>query len=357
MSLALDEGSENTVREKLMALALDEEALDDEAGSRENSPEAGYATAPGSPQKVIQAEETERLMQILLAAINGTIGPMTFSHIVKIGHKQVVALVDSGSTNTFMDYEFALKNNLKLAYQTARKVEVVGGGELVTDAIISGMHYSVGNTNFNNSFKLLKLKSYDIILGGDWIYEHSPIGLDLQKRLLTVTKNGNMLVFPDHTAPGRKCMISAKKLEERLRKGVMGCVIHVELIQDAVIEEVTPSPKEVEEILHQYTELFEEPKELPPPWSCDHAIPLKSGAEPPNLRPYKVPHYQRTAMEEMIKQMLKSGDKTQFQPIFLPNCYGEKEGWLVEVVCGLQTAELVYYQKQVPNACRRWHTQ
>lgn len=50
--------------------------------------------------------------------------------------------------------------------------------------------------------------------------------------------------------------------------------------------------------------MFEEPKQMPPVRECDHAIPLKEGSEPPMIRPYRVPHMQKTEMEKQIKELL-----------------------------------------------------
>lgn len=54
-------------------------------------------------------------------------------------------------------------------------------------------------------------------------------------------------------------------------------------------------------LLKKYSDLFEESQSLPPSGPCDHKIQLTEGAQPPNLRPYRVPHYQKTAMEEIIQ--------------------------------------------------------
>jgi hypothetical protein len=60
---------------------------------------------------LLQAEITDSDQQQLLLisahATNGTFYPTTFSVVVTMGGKSGVALVDSGSTDTFMDYSFA----------------------------------------------------------------------------------------------------------------------------------------------------------------------------------------------------------------------------------------------------------
>jgi hypothetical protein len=45
---------------------------------------------------------------------------------------------------------------------------------------------------------------------------------------------------------------------------------------------------------------------LPPSRDCDHQIPLISDAKPPNIRPYRMSHSQKNAVEQVIKEMLKN---------------------------------------------------
>lgn len=54
--------------------------------------------------------------------------------------------------------------------------------------------------------------------------------------------------------------------------------------------------------------MIAEPTALPPQRDCDHSIPLVEGAHPPNLRPYRVPHMQKQAMEDIIMKMLKNAE-------------------------------------------------
>lgn len=100
-------------------------------------------------------------------------------------------------------------------------------------------------------------------------------------------------------------LIKFEKMNKMLDKNVMGFVIEVHTLKTLEMENV-PVPDSVATILAGFAEVFVEPKGLPPRRECDHAIPLKMGAEPPNQRPYRVPHQQKNAMEEIIKELLES---------------------------------------------------
>ncbi|RDX88324.1 Retrovirus-related Pol polyprotein, partial [Mucuna pruriens] len=53
----------------------------------------------------------------------------------------------------------------------------------------------------------------------------------------------------------------------------------------------------VRTLLEEYSELYQEVVQLPPPRSCDHAIVIKEGSQIPNIRPYCYPHNQKDVIE------------------------------------------------------------
>ena len=65
----------------------------------------------------------------------------------------------------------------------------------------------------------------------------------------------------------------------------------------AIEELPKPSPRpKIEGILSRYTQLFEEPRGLPPIRATDH-----------HIRPYRYPHFQKHEIECQIKEMMAEG--------------------------------------------------
>jgi hypothetical protein len=116
-------------------------------------------------KETTEQQPIPQLLVISSLAAHGTSSAATFSVLVSIGGKR--ALIDSGNTDTFMDYTFASKTSCSLLSTTSRKVRVVGGEHLEASTITCDTLYSIQHETFNNSFKLLPLKGYDIILGCD----------------------------------------------------------------------------------------------------------------------------------------------------------------------------------------------
>ena len=101
-----------------------------------------------------------------------------------------MALVDTGSTHTFMDLKFSTKIQCTTVTNSMETVKVAGGGELQSGAHIPATPYTIQTHQFNNSFKILPLKGYDIVLGGDWLKQHSPIKFDYDTKQLKIRTPG-----------------------------------------------------------------------------------------------------------------------------------------------------------------------
>jgi hypothetical protein len=83
---------------------------------------------------LLQAESEEpmtdqqpQLLMISAHAVKGTSSTSTFSLLVNIGGQKGDALVDSGSTDSFIDYTFASKTNCSILSTTSMKVKVARG--------------------------------------------------------------------------------------------------------------------------------------------------------------------------------------------------------------------------------------
>lgn len=64
---------------------------------------------------------------------------------------------------------------------------------------------------------------------------------------------------------------------------------------------------DITNVLQNFSEVFDEPKALPPERPFDHKIPLKAGSAPVQVKPYRYPYIQKNEIEKLVKEMLISG--------------------------------------------------
>jgi hypothetical protein len=100
---------------------------------------------------------------------------------------------------------------------------------------------------------------------------------------------------------------------------------------------VPVTPANLQELLEKISDIFQEPSGLPPPRACDHSIPLIPGAKPPNIRPYRMSHSQKDAIEQLIQKMLKNSEiRLSNSPFSSPAILVKKKRQIMAIMCRLQ---------------------
>lgn len=227
--------------------------------------------------------------------------------MITVGGKQAMALIDSGSNSTFMNLQFALQTSCTIVKDKTRAVTVAGGGKLWSGSYIPLTTFTAGNTQFQQQFRILDLPGHDVVLGSDWMAQHSPVSFSYDPRQLTVNYNGQTpITIPACETLSATDEIDALELNRLLLSGAPAFVL--QLAEDTTLQSSKQhtTPPEIQEILTACSEVFQEPTGLPPVRDLDHEIPLKPDAAPPNSRPYRVPHMQRNEMEKQIHHLLQS---------------------------------------------------
>jgi hypothetical protein len=263
------------------------------------------------PQEPDSSPET--LMHISAEALHGIPGDTTLSVIAHIAGFQAVALIDTGSTNTFIDTQFVKRAQLEVQATATQKVLVAGGGELHSAGCIPNCTFKINKTAFSHDCKLLDLKGYDMVLGANWLKAHIPNYYDWDKRMVSITVKGEWCTLLDSTKPPKNPIISAANSSKLIAQGAEAFLIRLPLTdKDGVTtsqeQQHLPIPATVKDIMELFSDIFTEPEGLPPHRSCDHKIPIKEGSNPPNMRPYHMPHKQKNIVEELVQKMLKNSE-------------------------------------------------
>jgi hypothetical protein len=251
-------------------------------------------------------EQPQQLMHISAHAISGKSTGDTIAVVICIGGKRGLALVDTGSTNTFMDVHFALKTKCEILNNPTKTVKVAGGGALQSGGHIADWDFTICAVTFNHSFTLLDLQGYDVVLGSDWLKKHGPVTFDWNYKYVAVhTLDKKLIRLPDASITTEIKFISADTVDKMCRKGSLGYLLNMQVSSTDPAVQIIPEP--ILPVLSDYQDLFQSPTELPPARTCDHEVPLMEDAIPPAGRPYRVPHLQKNEMEKQIKELLDKG--------------------------------------------------
>ncbi|XP_062203827.1 uncharacterized protein LOC133906051 [Phragmites australis] len=252
-------------------------------------------------------EEAEDLMAISQQAIEGTEGTRTVRMQGYISQCEVIMLVDSGSSHCFISEQLASGIPGWKELETPMRVKVANGGLLLCTHELPGQTWGVQGHTFCSPFKILPLNCYDIILGMDWLEANSPMEVHWLDKWMSFKYKGNTVKLQglkrgvQFGAPINEFQLEAMQKSDRL--------LHV--VQVQVVNSMASSseglPTEVQQLIQNFSDLFQEPSGLPPKRNSDHLIPLIPGAHPFRLRPYRYSPAQKDEIEKQVKALLLNG--------------------------------------------------
>lgn len=123
--------------------------------------------------------DPDELCALSANAEQGTDDPTKIVRMLgNVGGKDVIILIDSGSTHTFVSENLASKWRDWSPLATPMKVQVANGQILSCTHQIVACPVWISGHAFQLPLNILPLNCYDIILGMDWLEQHSPMQVD-----------------------------------------------------------------------------------------------------------------------------------------------------------------------------------
>ncbi|KAG8388303.1 hypothetical protein BUALT_Bualt02G0111500 [Buddleja alternifolia] len=149
-------------------------------------------------------------MTVSLNAMSGTTNMNTLRMRGTSYNQEIHFLIDSGSTNCFLDEETALRLGCIVEYTTPMMVSVANGSKLISRTYSPEFTWSIQGQSFTYPVRIIKLGGCDLVLGGDWLRKYSPIEFDYDKMKLTISRSGKKIALKAITENSELKLISAK---------------------------------------------------------------------------------------------------------------------------------------------------
>ncbi|RLM69686.1 uncharacterized protein C2845_PM17G07550 [Panicum miliaceum] len=231
------------------------------------------------PAQTTDSDSTEDLRVVSLAAVNGQEAFKTIRFWSTVNKKEAVVLADSGSSRNFISELMASSMPSGQELSLPIKVRVANGTVLTCTHEIQKCPIWINGHCFTVDLKILPLKCYDIILGIDWLEEFSPMEVHWKDKWMSFVHTGAKITLQGIVPDLTDCTsIAAGQLEQLLRKDELWCILQLYAVHSNDNEGTSAWPEDINQLISQFSDLFAEPKELPPKWPYDHSIPLIAGA-------------------------------------------------------------------------------
>jgi hypothetical protein len=170
-----------------------------------------------------------------------------------------VALVDTGSTHTFIKEEVAAQLGLWVEARPGLSVKVANGECVGCNGVCPKLPITIDKDDFNISCYVLPLDSFDVVLGVQWLRSLGPILWDFAHLSMSFWRHGRMVRWTGVGSTSPQCALLSMSWE---------------LLQA---------------LLDAYTDIFAMPQGLLPPRHHDRRIRLLPGTTPVAVRPYRYP--------------------------------------------------------------------
>ena len=200
----------------------------------------------------------------------------------------MLLLVDSGSTHSFVSKAFAERVHAQTIPVPAVEVCVANGERMTCNSMVQGLNWWIQGHPFTTDMRQLELGAYGGVLGMDWLEQFSPMSCHWLDKTLTFEHHGAMITLQGVRPKDQQALEEIEP--DQLRKWQAGNYILYMVVLDLPrTKEPQPTkvPPSVQGVLDSFTDVFAEPKGLPPHRCYDHAITLVENAQPTNSRPHR----------------------------------------------------------------------
>lgn len=248
--------------------------------------------------------------EISLNALLGHYGAKSMRMLGHIQSQPIQVLVDSGSTNNFISSRVAQFLNLTSAPTQLFQVRVGNGEALQCTACCKAVPLYIQSHLFTTDLFILDLKGSDVVLRVQWLETLGPILTDWSRLTMEFTYNGNNILLQGNASLHARA-ISPAALHKLITTEGIGssfmCLTTETTEHNSQIPNFTTLPPQVQTTIIAFSDLFADPQGLPPSRPIDHRIPLKSGTDAVNVKPYRYPHFQKSEIERLVADLLQSG--------------------------------------------------
>ncbi|GJU40450.1 putative reverse transcriptase domain-containing protein [Tanacetum coccineum] len=233
------------------------------------------------PKKVKQEEVGEARGKAYVIKDAEPQGPDVVTGTFLVNNRYASVLFDSGFDRSFVDTRFSSMLDIDpVKIDTSYEVELADGRVVSTNIVLKGCTLNLVNHLFKIDLMPIKLGTFDVIIGMDWIFKHDAI-IVCGEKVVRIPYGNKTLTVESDKGMSRLKVISCIKARKYIERGCHLFLAHV--------TEKKPKEKRLEDVLviRDFSKVFpDELPGLPPPRQIEFRIDLVPGVAPVARAPY-----------------------------------------------------------------------
>lgn len=148
-----------------------------------------------------------------------------------IQDQEVLILIDSGSSSTFISDTLVQQLKLPTTAIQSVQVTVADGGKLTTKEMVPQLTWWTQGHSFSQDACVLPLKMYDLVLGMDWLEAHSPMWVDWKWKKMGFSYEGRRITLTRVKDCTSQCLpLKPLKLKGLLKRGAVAQLVKLQVV-------------------------------------------------------------------------------------------------------------------------------
>ena len=128
-------------------------------------------------------------------------------------------LIDSGSTNNFLDVQMAKRLGCKIESMKPLRVSVADGNTLAISSMVKKFSWQLQQSTFNSDVMLLPLGGCDLVLRIEWLVSLGDIMWNFDRLVMDFSLKGKRHVLRGFSSRGLKT-VKKQQISKAIEEGV-----------------------------------------------------------------------------------------------------------------------------------------
>ncbi|KAH9724161.1 hypothetical protein KPL70_007389 [Citrus sinensis] len=261
-----------------------------------------HDNSPENEEETESEGNREEKLEVSIHALIGWSSPRTMRVAASIKSQPIMVLIDSGSPHYFLSEKVASTLRLPVVPTKSFTVRVANGERLMCQGRYEKVPIDLQGISFSLTFYSLPLAGLDMVLGIQWFEMLGSVVCNWKHLTMDFNWQNQARRLQGIQRPIQ--VTSLETVAKEHRQGQMVFAVYVQNLEDSSWDGIQP---DIQQLLSEFEDVFQEPSNLPPLREIDHHIPLKEGTQPINVRPYRYAYFQKAEIEKQVQAMLNVG--------------------------------------------------